>query len=458
MIVLDLVYKLALLVAFSIISGFISGKYSANSAIHKIFQGLLFGLASCIGMYHPFIFADGIIFDGRSILISLCTLFFGPEAGLINSVMTIAYRIYLGGSGTPMGIMVILSAFTIGLYFHHRKLKASAGSLSPVFLYIFGIIVHAVMLILVTTLPGKYILQTYQSVTFTVIGVYPVITLLIGRILDAFRENRKFIEDIKEFNRKLEEKVENRTAQLQEANKELEAYTYTISHDLRAPIRAINGFTGYLLEDYGKILDADGIEMVNMIRMNSARMGQLIDDLLDFSRVGNVSLKAGKVDMDKLVNETNSNLLNSSDRNIEFTCDKLGIVTGDESLLRQVWTNLLSNALKYTKRIDQPKISIRFRRDQESVIYSIQDNGIGFDMKYSDQLFIVFQRLHNSSEFEGSGVGLAIVKRIIERMGGKIWAEGIVNEGATFHFSLPYQSHPFSGSENVNTEPLPISD
>lgn len=444
MIVLDLVYKLALLVTFSVISGFISGKFLRKSYLHNSLQGFLFGVASFIGMYHPFIFIEGIIFDGRSVVISLCTLFFGPLAGMITAALALAYRIYLGGHGALMGSMVIIFSFLIGLYFYYRRVRKSNKEMTGLFLYFFGLLVHIVMLILLITLPGEYILETFKTVTITVIGFYPVITVLIGKILTAFDNNRNYINDIREseqriilLNQDLEKKVEKRTVQLTEANKELEAFTYTVSHDLRAPLRAIKGFLNYFDEDYSKHLNDDAGKLIQMIRQNADKMGQLIDDLLKFSKYNAVKLNPANVDMHAMANEIFNELTGSESNKPDFICNKLESVNCDASLMRQVWINLISNSIKFSKKNTNASIITGSKRENGMLTYYIEDNGVGFDMKYADKLFNVFQRLHSQREFDGTGAGLAIVKRIIERMGGKVWATGKVNEGATFYFSLP---------------------
>ncbi|HJZ40983.1 MAG TPA: PAS domain S-box protein, partial [Bacteroidales bacterium] len=635
-----------------------------------------------------------IIFDGRSIVISLCALFFGPVSGIITSVMALVYRIILGGSGTVMGSMVIASSFLIGYYFHQKRVKPVAYPLTWINLYLFGIWVHAAMLLFVFALPGKFILEAYQAVALTVIGIYPVISLLIGKILpdeennkvyiDRIREReslyrttlysigdavittdihgrirqmnqiaeqltgwkeieaenipiekvfnsinetdrskaqspldkvlqggsvdvlsdhtllisrngkevpvadsgspirlengsitgmvlvfrdqteerriqralmeseeryRKLLEmapagialysenkisfinpagaqllgsdssgkiigrplesilhpsgngesvdrfhrmmagekglypaedifirldgstmdvevmaspltfkgeqatqfifidisqrkkaelEIKSLNAELEQGIEERTIQLMETNKELEAYTYSVSHDLRAPLRAIDGFARFLMEDYSNVLDDEGKKIVQVIRQNSKRMGQLIDDLLRFSRLSRVEMRFSTVQMKPLVDSVYLEITGEELRKrIHFTVEELMDAKGDEAMIRQVWTNLISNAVKYTAHREPATVTITSKSEDDRVVYCIRDNGAGFDMKYAGKLFGVFQRMHSTREFEGTGIGLAIVKQVIQRMGGKVWAEAEVDRGAAFYFSLP---------------------
>ncbi|HXR80553.1 MAG TPA: ATP-binding protein, partial [Saprospiraceae bacterium] len=226
-----------------------------------------------------------------------------------------------------------------------------------------------------------------------------------------------------------------------EANKELEAFTYSVSHDLRAPLRSIDGYSKILQEDYAPTLDREANRLLQIIRNNAHRMGHLIDDLLDFSRMGRKELDRTKVDMNALVGHVRQELIaQEANRRIEFTVKPLREVQCDLSMMRQVWINLISNALKYSRKQEVSRIEIGCKNEDNHTVYYIQDNGVGFDMKYSDKLFGVFQRLHKIEEFDGTGVGLALVHRIISRHGGKIWADAHVNEGATFFFFIPSQN------------------
>ena len=237
----------------------------------------------------------------------------------------------------------------------------------------------------------------------------------------------------------LEDRVHERTASLEAAIKEMDSFTYTISHDLKTPLRAVSGYAGILEEDYGDKLNEDASNLISEINENAARMQQLIDDLLAFSRVARKSITLAVVDMDALAREVVAELEESEHgkREVAWDIQPLPACRGERGLLKQVWMNLLSNAIKFSSIRPVPVIRIGSVDEPNATAYFVEDNGIGFSMEYYDKLFGVFQRLHVAEEFPGTGVGLAIVQRIVERHGGRIWAEGWVDKGARFQFTLP---------------------
>jgi len=250
-------------------------------------------------------------------------------------------------------------------------------------------------------------------------------------------ENARLYEETQRLNADLEQRVVQRTAQLEAANKELEAFSYSVSHDLRAPLRAIDGFSRMLLRDHLANLPPEAQRLLLVVRDNAQKMAQLIDDLLSFSRLGRQPLRVQTVSIADLVRQILDELKSDlEDRQVEVTVADVPACQADRALLKQVLVNLLTNALKYTRRRDIATIEVGSLATDGVCTYFVKDNGAGFDMAYYDKLFGVFQRLHSADDFEGTGVGLAIAQRIIVRHGGRIWAEGAVGQGATFYFTL----------------------
>ncbi|MBI3479822.1 MAG: PAS domain S-box protein [Nitrosomonadales bacterium] len=246
-------------------------------------------------------------------------------------------------------------------------------------------------------------------------------------------ERKRFEQNIRHLNNELQQHA----GALEAANKELEAFSYSVSHDLRTPLRAIDGFSRILLDDYTDKLDAEGKRLLNVVRDNAGKMGQLIDDILKFSRAGRLEINFSGIDMEGLVREVYEELRPTAMRELQVEIGHIPPAQGDRAMMRQVIVNLLSNAIKFTRSRESARIEVGSSVEGNETIYFVKDNGAGFDMQYVDRLFGVFQRLHTANEFEGTGIGLAIVKRIINRHCGRVWAEGKVNGGATIYFTLP---------------------
>jgi PAS domain S-box-containing protein len=250
-------------------------------------------------------------------------------------------------------------------------------------------------------------------------------------------EVKKAELEIQQLNEGLENMVAERTSQLETANKDLEAFSYSVSHDLRAPLRAVNGYASILEEDFSSVLNDEGKRLLREVQQNAKKMGMLIDDLLTFSRMGRKPIVTTLINMDGMCITAFDEVSESFKNKIELIINPLCSAMADYSLIKQVMINLLSNAIKYSSKTEHPRIEVSSFSDEKEVVFSVKDNGVGFDMKYVNKLFGVFQRLHSTDEFEGTGVGLATVHRIITKHGGTVWAESILNKGATFYFSLP---------------------
>jgi light-regulated signal transduction histidine kinase (bacteriophytochrome) len=261
-----------------------------------------------------------------------------------------------------------------------------------------------------------------------------VIVGLVG-ISHDITEQHAAVEQIRSLNADLQ----SRARELETANKELEAFSYSVSHDLRAPLRHLDGYADLLVKHSGPILDEKGRRYVNVISDSAKELGRLIDDLLAFSRMGRTDLCATRLPLEPLVWQVIRDLERDvNGRSVTWSVANLPTVTGDAAMLRLVIVNLLSNALKYSRPRESAEIEIGScgDRSDETIVF-VRDNGVGFDMEYAHKLFGVFQRLHSGEHFEGTGIGLANVRRIIQRHGGRTWAEGGVDQGATFYFSLP---------------------
>ena len=237
--------------------------------------------------------------------------------------------------------------------------------------------------------------------------------------------------------RQLNKYLQNNVNELQATNRELESFSYSVSHDLRAPLRAVNAYSKIFEEDYGELLNEDARKILHRVQANGQKMGVLIDDLLAFSRLGRKEVQKGPVDIREMVDHILGDLSYNAPHKAAIVIKELVPAFADHSLINQVWTNLISNAIKYSEKKEHPQIEIGSTDGEQETTYYIKDNGAGFDMRYAEKLFGVFQRLHSNEEFEGTGIGLAIIQRIITRHGGRVWADAKVGDGATFYITLP---------------------
>jgi signal transduction histidine kinase len=276
------------------------------------------------------------------------------------------------------------------------------------------------------------------------------LTHVVKDLHNQIAERRAAEERVHLLNTELEERVKERTSELREINKELEAFSYSVSHDLRAPLRHMHGFSRILMEEYAAQLPEDARQYLERIRNSATHMAALVEDLLHLSKIGRQAAQRGDVPMRELAEAARTEaLFETAERNIEWKIGALPVVYGDALLLRQVLANLLGNAVKFTRKQEQAVIEIGHRREGREDVFFVRDNGAGFDPRYADKLFGVFQRLHRQDEFEGTGIGLATVQRIMNKHGGKVWAESQPGQGATFYFSLPAKNSPMEEARQL---------
>jgi len=285
-----------------------------------------------------------------------------------------------------------------------------------------------------------------DSVDWLGLAVFFATCTMISGVAEAMRRayarGTQAKEQLEAANMELEttnKELEAVNKELEAANKELEAFSYSVSHDLRAPLRAIDGFSRILMEDHAPQLAPEALRYLQLVRDNTKQMGNLVDDLLAFSRLSRQPLRKQSVKTTALIRQVLDEIRAETDgRQVEFKVAEMSECQADPNLLKQVWINLLSNALKYTRKREAARIEIGWKKENDEQVFFVKDNGVGFDMKYTHKLFGIFQRLHRSEDYEGTGVGLAIVQRIVHRHGGRVWAEAQVDNGATFYFSLPF--------------------
>jgi signal transduction histidine kinase len=288
-----------------------------------------------------------------------------------------------------------------------------------------------------TTVSRDYVEQLNRELEVTVAERTAQLSKANAELTREVAERRRAEENVRQLNASLEERISERTLELEVSNRDLEAFCYSVSHDLRAPLRHINAYSSMIEEDYGRLLDKDGKGYLRRLAGASRQMGQLIDDLLQLSRLGRADMRQEKVDLSGLALGVLKQLQEASpERTVSVRVERMMEVMGDEVLIRTVLQNLLENAWKYTSRQEQAVIEFGRTDDNGETVYYVRDNGIGFDMAYANKLFGVFQRLVSDSEFAGTGIGLATVHRIIERHGGRVWAEGTPDQGAIFYFTL----------------------
>jgi len=371
----------------------------------------------------------------------------GPPFKVDHILDPVQYTDHDGGARFAKAQPIPQTSWVVAVAFSEQSMLSSVNSFMK-WIFIFGALLTAIGIFAawimsrnitrplnLLTVAAKEISQGNYSSAVS-INVYSDDEL--GDLATAFN---MMAAEIFHMWQNLDNKVKERTMQLELVNKELEAFSYSVSHDLRTPLRAINGYSTMLKEDYEEKLDAEGNRIIGNVITNARMMGQLIDDLLAFSRLGKKELVSTMIDMQALAtNAVNELLQQDFEKDYRINIGLLPPAEADQGMIKQVLMNLLSNAVKYSSKKPGPEIEIGSRDEETRTVYYVRDNGVGFDMAYADKLFGVFQRLHSQDEFEGTGVGLALVKRIIDKHKGEVWAEGLENIGATFYFSLPKKS------------------
>jgi len=576
--ILKLVNNAALLLAFGVLYDAVVRIKEPLTWVQKIVYGLLTGLIGIGLMMNHWHMAPGIIFDTRTILLTISGLFFGViPTGIAAAIMAI-FRWLQGGIGRIMGVMTIISASAIGIGWRFYLRKAQKA-ITVYQLLIMGYATHITMMLCTWFIPPEFRKEVQLSIVLPVMTLYPFATVLLGYVFLRHRDREKHADDlrirqqhlleseqklaeianqatpiwmsgldmgcywfnqswldftgrtmeqekgngwtegvhpedlerclntytdnflarkpffmdyrirrydgeyrwvvdngypryntdgefigylgscvdtteqkltqvaIRESYELLEQRVSERTAQLKAANDELESFAYSVAHDLRAPLRSLDGFSKFLLADYYDRLDDEGKRLLTIIRSSAQHMDELIKDLLALSRLAKTEMVIQSVEMDQLVNKVISKLLSEEDRTIYQVqvTRPLPLCHCDPNLMEHVWSNLISNAFKFTQPTPVKQITISGSNEAHRIVYSIKDTGVGFDPKYKDRIFQVFQRLHKAEDFEGTGVGLAIVQRIIHKHGGEVWADGAIDQGATFSFSLPINDEVIYG-------------
>jgi signal transduction histidine kinase len=428
---LNLIFNLSLLVAISVISAIITDRFSRKAYSGPVLQGLLFGSAAVIGILFPVVLSPGVIFDGRSVVISLCSLFFGPVSGAIAAGMAVIARVVVGGNGTLMGILVILSSGIIGMIFHYRW-NTNFAKVKYWKLYLIGILVHLVMVALMFTLPREAAINALRHISLPVIGLYPLATVVIGKIL---KDNFVRIHTNEELLRQKE--LAEQSSRLKDV------FIANISHEIRTPLNAILGFISIIEDEASDRFSDEERVYFQRIDQSGQRLTRTVDEILNYSRllVKDLNLNITKIKLplliEGLITEAKASQPNSGVP--IFFENNLGPITHDldEFCIRNVLSNILDNALKYT---ESGNVTVKlFLDEQHRTCISVKDTGIGMSEKFLNKVFEPYTQEASgySRRYEGVGLGLSIVKRLCDIMRAEISVESSKGQGSCFTITLP---------------------
>jgi signal transduction histidine kinase len=440
---LNLIFNLSLLVAISVVSAIITDRFSRKAYSGPVLQGLLFGSAAVIGILFPVVLSPGVIFDGRSVVISLCSLFFGPVSGAIAAGMAIFTRVMVGGNGTMMGILVILSSGIIGVIFHYRWNKDFAR-IKYWKLYLIGIMVHVVMVALMFTLPWEAAINALKHFSLPVIGLYPLATVVIGKIL---KDNFVRIQTNEEL---LQQK------ELAEQSSRLkDIFIANVSHEIRTPLNAILGFVSIIEDEASDRFTDEERIYFKRIDQSGQRLTRTVDEILNYSRllVKDLNLNITRINLPLLIETliSDAKMAHPNARVPIFFENNLGPITHDldEFCIRNSLGNILDNALKYT---ESGNITVRlFLDEKEKESISVKDTGIGMSESFLNRIFEPYtqEATGYSRRYEGVGLGLSIVKRLCDIMKAEISVTSSKGHGSCFTITLP------SPSPAPATHPVP---
>jgi len=428
---INLIFNLSLLVAISVISAIIEDKTVRRNFPGQIFQGLLFGGAAVVGILYPVVLAPGVIFDGRSVVLSLCGLFFGPWAGSIAAIMAIFTRVLVGGGGILMGVLVITSALLIGLFFHF-KWKVNLARMTYWKLYLVGILVHVVMIGLMFTLPADIALTAIRRISVPVLLFYPIATVVMGKILKDNIDRIQTREDLLLQKEKAEQ-----------SNRLKDAFIASISHEIRTPLNAILGFISIIEDEASDRFSKEEQVYFQRINQSGQRLTRTVDEILNYSRllVKDVNLYAVRIELSGLITglieESKAAHMNHRAEILFENSVGTQTVFLDDFCIRNSISNLLDNALKYT---ETGSVTVGMHHNAEGrVCISIADTGIGMSEEFLSKIFEPYSQEATgfSRRYEGVGLGLSIVKQLCDMMGAEISVTSTKGIGSTFTIRLP---------------------